>query len=131
MFLDQQNLNVFLRPFVGQLPPILLIDANGQTPLYGQVGQQVGNLLANKFVSSAPDTNLLYNLLTDKLHSASLLGSGYKYNLSGAGLARAQQVGPQVGSVKFISQQVVSPQQVRIWCTIHGLVGQQVVSLFV
>jgi hypothetical protein len=36
----------------------------GQTPLY----EQVGNLLANKFVSGAPDTNLLYNLLADKLH---------------------------------------------------------------
>jgi hypothetical protein len=34
---------------------------NGQTPLYEQVGQQVGNFLANKFVSGAPDTNLLYN----------------------------------------------------------------------
>jgi hypothetical protein len=41
---------------------------DGQTPLYEQVGQQVGNLLANKFVSGAPDTNLLYNLLADILH---------------------------------------------------------------
>jgi hypothetical protein len=40
---------------------------NTQTPLYEQVGQQVANLLYNKFVSGAPDTNL-YNLLADILH---------------------------------------------------------------
>jgi hypothetical protein len=41
----------------------LVIYTNTQTPLHEQVGQQVGNLLANKFASGAPDTNLLYNLL--------------------------------------------------------------------
>jgi hypothetical protein len=34
-------------------------------------------------------------------------------NLLGAGLARAQQVGQQVGSMEFISQQIV--QQVGVW----------------
>jgi hypothetical protein len=43
-------------------------------------------------------------------------------------IASAQQVGQQVGSVEFISQQVV--QQVRMWCTRHELAGQQVGNLF-
>jgi hypothetical protein len=38
-----------------------------------------------------------------------------------------QQVGQQVGSVEFISQQAV--QQVRVWCTRHELVDQQVDNL--
>jgi hypothetical protein len=39
-----------------------------QTPLYEQVGQQVANLLTDKFLSYAPDTNSLYNLLADIFH---------------------------------------------------------------
>jgi hypothetical protein len=62
--------------------------SNGQTPLSEQVGQQVGNLLANKF-SGAPDTSLLYNLL-------------------GAGLARASKlvgdVAQQVGQLVRIAE---------------------------
>jgi hypothetical protein len=46
----------------------------------------------------------------------------------GSGLATAQQVGQQVGSVEFISKQVV--QQVRVWYIRHELVCQQVANLF-
>jgi hypothetical protein len=48
--------------------------------------------LANKFVSGAPDTNLLDNLL----------GSG-NVQMLGSGLAKVQPVGQQVGSMEFIS----------------------------
>jgi hypothetical protein len=59
------------------------------------------NNLANKVVSGAPDTNLLWNLLAVKLHwanlLANLLGSGKTsanklYSLLGVGLARAKHV---------------------------------------
>jgi hypothetical protein len=52
---------------------------------------------------------------------------GNKANVEmGSGLAGYQQVGQQIGSVEFISQQVV--QLVRVWCTKHELVGQQVAN---
>ena len=46
----------------------LVLYTNTQTPLYEPVGQQVGNLMANKFASGAPNTNLLHNLLAAILH---------------------------------------------------------------
>jgi hypothetical protein len=64
-----------------------------------------------------PAPNKLYNLLALVLPEPNI----------DHGIASAQQVGQQVGSVEYISQQVV--QQVRIWCTRHELVGQQVGNL--
>jgi hypothetical protein len=99
--------------------PLSALLCYGQTPLCEQVGQLVAQHHQRTcWAPAKPAPNKLYNLL-------------------GAGLARAQhhdvasaqQDGQQAGSVEFISQQVV--QQVRVWCTRHERVGQQVANLLV
>jgi hypothetical protein len=64
------------------------VNNNGQTPQYEQAGQLVvQHHQRTCWALGKPAPNKLYNLL-------------------GADLARAQQVGQQLGSVEFISQQV-------------------------
>jgi hypothetical protein len=78
----------------------------GHTPLYEQVGQLfVQHHQRTCWALTRPAPNKMYNLL----------GAGLT-RTQHHDIASAQQVGQQVGSVEFISQQVV--QQVRDCCNL-------------